>query len=140
MRFIKRKLSQVLEDLGVPFREVLLTPNGVKAVLEQKTPFSEVMEKLRANPKYGPRMSIHPWGVYLSFKNLNCPDQRALADICLDFRSKGGGLASVKGVLVFARVFTGSGEVINCLSLQDLNAAAKTSLYVDQEEAVIDAA
>jgi hypothetical protein len=140
VRFLRDKLLDVLEDLGIPHKGFILSAGVGQAPLTQRVPFLEVMDRLRADPRYGPKLSPHPWGAYLSFKNLNCPDQRALANVCLDFRARSGDLVSVKASLVFARVIRSSGEVITCLSLQALDTVSKTSLYEDQEEAVIDAA
>lgn len=139
MRFMEGVLLDVLDSLGVQNKGFRMSSGRGQAPLVSKVPFVEVMGKLRADPKYGTKLSSHPWGAYLLFTNRNCPELRALVDLSVDLRSRNGDLVSAHCSVVFARVFRSSGEVVNCLSYEELMTVARETKYEDREEAVVDA-
>ena len=134
MKFLEVALKRVLEDLGIPYAGLKCSEGSCRATLDRSVPFSEVMEKVRENPKYGFNTRPHPWGVFLVLKKINCPEEQALVDISVDLRSSEGALVSVSATVMLAVVFGLSGENIVCSSLEALRQAAGEMKLRDTEE------
>lgn len=137
MKFVEEMVDQLLLDLDLPNEGLMVVDEAVKARLTSRESFLDVMQRLQDNPKYGPKIHPHPWGVYLVFQNVNCQREQALVDVSIDLRSRSGYLASIRGVVFFAQVFSKMGGKTICLSYPEMDEAVRRIAYEDTEEAVV---
>lgn len=120
MKFLEEKVSQVLDDLQVLYLTVVPSAGGVAVELDVALPVMDFVLKVRQDPRYNFRLSVHPFGYFLEFLNTSVPSLRALVDVYLDVRTINGRVVQVRGTYKTGRIFTADGEIKICRSLEEL--------------------